>query len=224
MSSPTDTATARQVYQVQIAATPEQIWETITTTQFTSRYSEELRSGTDQPCDLGDRAARGRHVQLDRDPRSARALAEDGGERLRPRVDARARGAEGDARARPERVLMSVHFVFGLTPPRPTFTQDMADEERATMDRHAAWWQSQIDAGKTVVFGPVLGKSGAWGLSVLEAESDENALALTRSDPAVTEGVGRYELARMLGGFVRRSQGAHDAQSRLAWAERPGWY
>lgn len=98
---------------------------------------------------------------------------------------------------------MSVHFVFRLIPPRPTFTQDMTAEERATMDRHAAHWQPQIDAGKMVVFGPVLGEAGAWGLGVLEAESEEEALALTGSDPAVTEGVGRYEVSTMLAGFVR---------------------
>jgi uncharacterized protein YndB with AHSA1/START domain len=43
MSSPTATATARQVYQVQIAATPEQIWEAITTPEFTARYYHGAR-------------------------------------------------------------------------------------------------------------------------------------------------------------------------------------
>ncbi len=98
---------------------------------------------------------------------------------------------------------MSVHYVFRLIPPRPTFTEDMTDEERAVMGRHAAHWQSQIDAGRMVVFGPVLGESGSSGLGVLEADDEQAALELTRTDPVVVAGIGRYEVARMLTGYVR---------------------
>jgi uncharacterized protein YndB with AHSA1/START domain len=37
------TATARQVYQVSIRATPEEIWESITTPEFTARYFHRAR-------------------------------------------------------------------------------------------------------------------------------------------------------------------------------------
>jgi hypothetical protein len=47
-------------------------------------------------------------------------------------------------------------FVFRLKAPRPTFAQDMTDEEREIMGRHAAYRQPFIDSGEMVVFGPVL--------------------------------------------------------------------
>lgn len=71
------------------------------------------------------------------------------------------------------------------------------------MARHAAHWQSQIEAGKMVAFGPVHGDGGSWGLGVLEADDEQTALELTRSDPAVLAGIGRYEVARLLAGYVR---------------------
>ena len=97
------------------------------------------------------------------------------------------------------------HFVLRLIPPRPTFAQDMNAEERAIMAAHAQYWQPQIQAGKMVIFGPVLDQTGSWGLAVLEAEGEEAALALTSEDPAVTSGLAHYKAGRMLAGFVRPS-------------------
>ena len=98
---------------------------------------------------------------------------------------------------------MSTHLVFRLIPARPRFAQDMSEEERAIMARHAEHWRPQIEAGRMVAFGPVLDDSGGWGLGVLEADSEEDAIALSRMDPAVMSGLGHYEMGRMLGGFVR---------------------
>ena len=53
-------------------------------------------------------------------------------------------------------------FVFRLIAPRPTFALDMTDEERNVMERHAAYWQSFIDSGQMVIFGPVLDTTGSW--------------------------------------------------------------
>jgi len=61
-------------------------------------------------------------------------------------------------------------FVLRLKGPRPTFALDMTDAEREVMGRHAAYWQSFIDSGQMVVFGPVLDSTGSWGLAVVEAE------------------------------------------------------
>ena len=94
-------------------------------------------------------------------------------------------------------------FVFRLVPHRPTFALDMSDEERAIMGRHAAHWQPLIDSGQMVVFGPVLDEARSWGLGVVEADNEEEVLAFAASDPAVTTGTARIELARMLRGFVR---------------------
>jgi uncharacterized protein YciI len=94
-------------------------------------------------------------------------------------------------------------FVFRLIGPRPTFALDMTDEERAVMERHAAYWQSFIDSGEMVVFGPVLDSTGSWGLGVVEADDEDELRAFAASDPAVRTGTAHIEIGTMLAGFVR---------------------
>jgi uncharacterized protein YciI len=95
-------------------------------------------------------------------------------------------------------------FVFRLIAPRPTFALDMTDEERQIMGRHAAHWQPLIDAGRMVVFGPVLDATGSWGLGVVEADDEAEIRAFAAQDPVVTTGTGRVEVGTMLGGLVRQ--------------------
>ena len=94
-------------------------------------------------------------------------------------------------------------FVFRLRAPRPTFAQDMTDEEREIMGRHAAYWQPYVDSGRMVVFGPVLDGSGSWGLGVVEADDEEELRGFAAGDPAVTTGTAEVEIGTMLAGFVR---------------------
>jgi uncharacterized protein len=95
-------------------------------------------------------------------------------------------------------------FVFRLIAPRPTFALDMTDEERQIMGRHAAHWQPLIDAGRMVVFGPVLDATGSWGLGVVEADDEAEIRAFAAQDPVVTTGTGRVEVGTMLGRLVRQ--------------------
>jgi uncharacterized protein len=94
-------------------------------------------------------------------------------------------------------------FVFRLMTPRPAFAQDMSEEEREIMARHAAHWQPWIESGQMVIFGPVLDASGSWGLGVVEAEDEDELRAFAGNDPVVTTGTGTFEIGKMLGGFVR---------------------
>jgi uncharacterized protein YciI len=94
-------------------------------------------------------------------------------------------------------------FVFRLAAPRPTFALDMTDEERAVMGRHAAYWQPLVEAGRMVVFGPVLDSTGSWGLGVVEADDEEEIRAFAAGDPAVITGTASVEMGTMLAGFVR---------------------
>ena len=97
------------------------------------------------------------------------------------------------------------YFVFRLQAPRPTFALDMTDEEREIMRRHAAYWQPYLDAGRMVVFGPVLDSTGSWGLGVVETDDDDEdeLRAFAALDPVVTTGTGTIEVGKMLAGFVR---------------------
>ncbi len=94
-------------------------------------------------------------------------------------------------------------FVFRLIAPRPTFALDMTDEERTVMERHAAHWQSFIESGQMVIFGPVMDAAGSWGLGVVEADDEDELRAFAAGDPAVTSGTARLEIGELLAGFVR---------------------
>lgn len=94
-------------------------------------------------------------------------------------------------------------FVFRLKAPRPTFALDMSEEERAVMTRHAAHWRPLVDAGRMVVFGPVLDSTGSWGLGVVEADDEDEIRAFAAADPVVTTGTAEIEVGRMLAGFIR---------------------
>jgi uncharacterized protein YciI len=96
-------------------------------------------------------------------------------------------------------------FVFRLKPPRPNFALDMSDEERQIMGRHAAYWQPLVDAGRMVVFGPVVDSTGSWGLGVVEADDEDEIRAFAAGDPVVTTGTAELEVGKMLAGFVRPS-------------------
>ena len=100
------------------------------------------------------------------------------------------------------------HFLYKLIPPRPTFDRDMSEAEGAIMGRHVAYWQELIDGGTALVFGPVTDPAGAWGLAVLEAESDEKVRALGNADPAVASGLARFEVCPMPGAISAQAPAA----------------
>ena len=71
------------------------------------------------------------------------------------------------------------------------------------MAEHAMYWQPFIERGMVVVFGPVLGKTGSWGLIVVEAD-DESVPAIIENDPTMQSGRGfSYEVDPIRAGFVR---------------------
>jgi uncharacterized protein YciI len=98
-------------------------------------------------------------------------------------------------------------FVFRLTAPRPTFALDMSEEEGEIMARHAEHWRPRVESGQMVIFGPVPGASGSWGLGVVEADDEQELRAFAAGDPVVTTGTGTIDVGTMLGGFVRPRAG-----------------
>lgn len=95
-------------------------------------------------------------------------------------------------------------FMCRLLPPRASFMADMTAEERALMGEHAAYWKQMLDQGSAVVFGPVGGPEGGWGLGVLRAPTEAALHALRDGDPVIKAQRGfRYEIVPMLRAVTR---------------------
>jgi uncharacterized protein len=89
------------------------------------------------------------------------------------------------------------HYVYRLLPPRPTFHEDMSDEERAIMARHAEYWTEVVERADVIVYGPVVDSSGSWGLAVIRAGSLDDVRALAEADPAVSSGMATFDVGAM---------------------------
>lgn len=90
-------------------------------------------------------------------------------------------------------------FVYRLIAPRPTFSADMSEQERATLAAHGRYWRQLMEDGKAVAFGPVLDPAGSYGLGLLVADDIGEAEALRDCDPAILAPHGlRAEISPML--------------------------
>lgn len=65
------------------------------------------------------------------------------------------------------------------------------------MGAHAAYWTDLFDQGRVVVFGVVLERDGAWGLAVVEAETEEEVRSIASDDPAVRTNMCTFEIGTM---------------------------
>jgi uncharacterized protein len=82
------------------------------------------------------------------------------------------------------------HYYFSkLNPPRPSFAQDMTDEERRLMQEHAAYWKNLAEKGVALVFGPVADPKGVYGICVTQVETEEQITSITASDPVIQSGL-----------------------------------
>jgi uncharacterized protein len=86
-------------------------------------------------------------------------------------------------------------YFLKLNPPRASFTSDMTDEERAIMLRHVAYWKQYIEDGTCVVLGPVSDPRGAYGIAVVQVESEAQLNKMIKDDPA--NGLNSYEIYPM---------------------------
>jgi uncharacterized protein YciI len=91
---------------------------------------------------------------------------------------------------------MKKHFVLKLISPRPTFPQDITQEETAIMQQHAQYWHGLMEKGFVLVFGPVLDPKGVYGLAVVEAENEAQVQSFIAGDPALA--IGHYEVCPIL--------------------------
>jgi uncharacterized protein len=89
------------------------------------------------------------------------------------------------------------HFVLKTIPPRPTFQQDMTEDERNIMKQHFAYWTDKLDQGIAIVFGPVFDPKGGYGLGIMEVENEAQVSSLIADDPAVKSGLLKTEFYPM---------------------------
>jgi len=79
-----------------------------------------------------------------------------------------------------------------LRPPRPTFEEDMTEDEARAMEAHFEYLKGLLAAGKLLLAGPA--SNPLFGVVVLVADSEEEAWELARGDPSVRVGVQTPEL------------------------------
>ncbi|MFZ0960551.1 MAG: YciI family protein [Terriglobia bacterium] len=89
------------------------------------------------------------------------------------------------------------HYFSQLIPSRPTFPGDITEEESYLIDEHFRYFQKHFAAGRLLLFGPVMATGGAFGLAVLEVETEAEALQFGEGDPSVKAGLNRFEISPM---------------------------
>jgi uncharacterized protein len=89
------------------------------------------------------------------------------------------------------------HYFFKLIPPRTTFPHDITDEEKRLMEAHSRYFDEHFAAGRLLIYGPVMATSGAFGLAVLEVDSEAEARRFGEGDPSVRAGLNRFEIYPM---------------------------
>ena len=97
------------------------------------------------------------------------------------------------------------YYLFKLTPPRPTFPQDMTPAEGEVMQAHGAYWSTLANNGVAIVVGPVADPAGAWGVAVVEVADEAAARTLADKDPVTMSGLAfKYDIFPMLQALLRK--------------------
>jgi uncharacterized protein YciI len=89
------------------------------------------------------------------------------------------------------------HFFVRLIPPRPTFPMDITPEEKLLMQEHVRYTRQSFDAGKILIFGPVMAPGGAFGMAVFEVAEEAEVRRFLENDPTVLAGLNTFEIHPM---------------------------
>ena len=96
------------------------------------------------------------------------------------------------------------YYFLKLNPPRPNFIDDITNEERDIMHRHAAYWSTFADNGIAIVLGPVMDPKGAFGMAVVEVDTEEQLNEIISHDPA--NGLHQFEVFPMPRALYKRKR------------------
>jgi uncharacterized protein YciI len=91
---------------------------------------------------------------------------------------------------------MKKHFVIKLVGNRPTFPNDMTNDERAIMKAHSEYLKGKMKEGLVLIFGPVFDPKGVYGLGILAVDDEAQVKEIIANDPA--NALGTYEVALMM--------------------------
>lgn len=86
---------------------------------------------------------------------------------------------------------------------KPDLPVSMTEHEAAVMREHVAYWRKLLDKGMAVAFGPVADPAGAWGIAIVEADSEDEVLAIRAGDPVIREDLGTVEVYPTPGAITR---------------------
>ena len=74
------------------------------------------------------------------------------------------------------------------------------------MDEHGRYFQDHFAAGEVLLFGPVMATGGAFGLGVLEMDTEAEARKFGEGDPSVKAGLNKFEIHPMRVSAARAKQ------------------
>lgn len=86
---------------------------------------------------------------------------------------------------------------------RPTFINDITEEERMVMQEHFTYWKGQFDKGVVAMYGAVLDPKGVFSVAAVDVQ-DEESMKTIVNDPAVTGEVRKDEFFPMYPAMVRK--------------------
>ena len=97
-----------------------------------------------------------------------------------------------------------MNFFCKLIAPRADFVQTMTPAESQLMQEHATYWREWLAKGHVIAFGLVGDPRGAFGIGIVEFDSEDEARAFTDGDPTIRAGQGfAFEMLPMPFGVVR---------------------
>ncbi len=82
----------------------------------------------------------------------------------------------------------STNQYLGTVTPRPTFINDITEEENKIMEMHFQYLKNRYNKKKLILAGPIL-EEGTFGVSVFSAESLDEADQYQKQDPSVIAGI-----------------------------------
>jgi len=73
------------------------------------------------------------------------------------------------------------------------------------MQEHARYTRESFDAGKILIYGPVMAQGGAFGMAVFEAADEGEVRQVLENDPTVLAGMNKFEIHPMRVGAAQGS-------------------